>query len=137
MHSKDIQTWSWNMAAPNAHTQANTKYISYHSLGQSTGVLDGVRRQSSRWHNIWMWEISAMDVIFLNRDRHTSRQGGTYLSKSMVRFPFSDCCSRWSIQLVTKLKVNRTLLVECKYQVSTSTSNILRVCCALISCPHL
>jgi hypothetical protein len=103
-HSRCIQTWSWHMADPNAHTQANTKYISYHSFGQSAGVFAGVRRQSSRWHNMWMWAISAMGVIFLNRERQTSRHGGTYLSNKTVRFTFSDCCSRPSIQLVTKLK---------------------------------
>jgi hypothetical protein len=95
------------MADPNAHTDANTKYISYHSLGQSTGMLDGVSRQSSRWHNMWMCDISAMGVIFLNRERQTSRHGGTYLSNRIVRIAFSDCCSRRSIQLVTKLKGTR------------------------------
>lgn len=36
------------MDEPKAQTQAQAKYNSYHSLGQSLGTLAGIRRQSNK-----------------------------------------------------------------------------------------
>lgn len=52
-----------------------------------------------------MCEISATGVIFLNRVRRFSMQAGMYLSNSITKLVFSDCCSLVSNQLVTYLKI--------------------------------
>lgn len=93
------------MAEPNAQTQLKTKYNSYQSLEQSAGTLTLVSRQSSKWHNICMCDISAIGVIFLNRVLMLSKQIGTYLSNRMIRFDFSTLLVRVSSQLVTNLQV--------------------------------
>lgn len=98
-------TWSWNMAPPKAQKQANTKYSSYSSLGESGGTVFSVSRHSSRYRIIWITVISGTGVIFLNPKRSLSRHVGRYLSKRIIRLAFSDCTLRLSIQLLTTLGV--------------------------------
>lgn len=43
--------------------------------------------------------MSGTCIIVLNLLLSASRQGGTYLSKKMIRLAFSDCTTRFSIQL--------------------------------------
>lgn len=57
--------WSWNMQAPNAQIHANTKYISIKSLLQSGGVFSGTSKHCSKWHSIWMCDISAIGVTWI------------------------------------------------------------------------
>lgn len=103
---RNLSDRSWNMEAPKAHMQANAKYISYNSFEQSDETFSGVSRQSSKWQSIWMWAMSGIGVIFLNRFRTFSIQEGMYLSKRITKFVLSAGFSLVSNQLVTYLKNN-------------------------------
>lgn len=50
-----------------------------------------------------MTVTSGTGVIFLKPKRSLSRHVGRYLSKRIIRFAFSDCTLRLSIQLLTTL----------------------------------
>ena len=55
--------------------------------------------------------MSVMGVTFLKRTRRVSRQIGIYLSKKIVKFAFSDCTARVSIQLWTNLRSSNIIVV--------------------------
>ena len=62
----------------------------------------GTIKHSNNLHNVWIWLISGIGVIFLNLYLTASCRVGMYLSNKIVKLAFSTCPSLVSIQLVTK-----------------------------------